>query len=108
MTAVNVSNKYQDIIRFCFWDCKLTLQGLDEWIKSDDIEEKRPLFDKLLREYPDWTIIFDLFSRETLVHFVSRLKPAMGFHTHQQNRIMLLRNILLGEHNVPKLLEWTE
>ncbi len=103
----------KDIITYCYWDYRLGVEDLERILKSGDFREKKKLVDRIVRHHPDPALVLlKLFPQEELREILHSLSEGMGSqranprHARIQERILLLRNCLLGERNFIPRLAW--
>ncbi|MFO7810394.1 MAG: hypothetical protein R6V47_03365 [Candidatus Delongbacteria bacterium] len=94
------------IIKECYWDYKITPDEIINIADGNDNRLKKKLFEKILhnssRKFYDLEILFD---KVTLKKMFDEFKP--GFNSSRsENLIPVLRNLLFGEKNIIKALEW--
>ncbi len=101
------------ILRFCYGDSRLTATDLERIVEEGDLREKRKLVDRLLRYHPDPVLVLtNLFSEEELRNILDSLTEQWsrsgerGPTTQLRERLLLVRNCLLGERNPIPRLAW--
>lgn len=90
----------EDILKYCYWDYSISIEELEHILNSKDLRLKKKVFDKIVKNYRDPVVALNtLFSSQDLEKFFNE-------YPIKNSKIMVLRNVLLKEHNYIKELTW--
>ncbi len=95
-----------DILKYCFWEYKIDLQKLEEWIKSDDMKLKRFVFQKIFCNSPNVLRDLMVFNKDDLFELVRNYKVPQFNHDFLDRRHRIVRHLLLQEDVKIPELEW--
>ena len=90
----------EDILKYCYWDYSISIEELENILNSKDVRLKKKVFDKIVKNYRDPVgALNTLFSSQDL-------EKLFDEYPIKNSKIMVLRNVLLKEHNYIKELTW--
>jgi len=101
-------NTLDKVIKECYWDYNISADELQAIIHSDNKDAKIKLFEKIVYNSSDKLgVLKELFSRSELREFLLKFKPTYN-QKYINRKVLLVKNILLGENNRIEALEWKE
>jgi len=101
-------NTLERVIQECYWDYNISIEELEAIIHSSDREAKKRVFEKILYNYSDrLKTVKELFTLNEIKEFLTQFKPSYN-QKYINRRVLLLKNILMGEKNRIEALEWKE
>jgi len=100
-------NKVLDrVLKECFWDYNISKDELLKIINSNNLREKRKLFEKIIYNSFDKLLPLKLFfTKEELEYFFKNFKITYN-QKYIKRHILVLENLLLGKKHKIKGLEW--
>lgn len=97
---------YNQIIKDCFWDYSITENDIINILKSNDMRLKQKLFSKIIYNSTDKArTLMKLFDEALLKKLFDTFTSSYN-QKHIDRSVLVLKNILLGEKNAIKGLEW--
>lgn len=96
----------EDIIKQCFWDYNYTVDKVKDIIENGTTERQIYLLKKIIANYKNHYIVIKIFPAERLKELIRELPIDTFKNEFQNKRVMVLRNIILGENNIPEKLRW--
>ena len=97
---------YNQILKDCFWDYKITKDEIDNIVKSDDMRLKQKLFSKIIYNSTDKArTLYSLFDRKTLEKLFDSFSVSYN-QKYIERYVLILKNILLQENNYIESLAW--
>jgi len=103
---MQLSEKYNQIIKDCFWDYNIDEQDIANIVHSDDLRKKQKLFSKIIYNSTDKARTLQLlFDKETLEKLFSTFTSSYN-QKYIDRYILILKNILLSENNHIESLAW--
>ncbi|MEA2027508.1 MAG: hypothetical protein U9N49_00835 [Campylobacterota bacterium] len=99
-------NTLEKVITECYWDYNISIDELEAIIHSGDKEAKKRVFEKIIYNSSDrLQVLKELFSLSELREFLAKFKPTYN-QKYINRKVLLIKNILLGEKNTIEALEW--
>jgi len=96
----------RDIIKYCFWDYKITLKDLEDYINSDDLGLKKFVFEKIFCNSPNVLRDLMVFDRKDLSDLLKNYKVPQFNHNFFDLRHRIVKHLLLQEDIKIPELEW--
>jgi len=93
------------IIKDCFWEYNISEHDILDILKSKDKRLLLKLFSKIIYNSNNKLYALRLFEKSDLKQLFDDFKITYN-KKYIEKHVMVLRNILLGEKNVIKSLEW--
>lgn len=95
------------ILKECYWDYNINSDDIEKIITSGNFREKQKLFSKIMYNAADRVQSLMVFDRDDLPGLFRDFSP--DFRRKEiEKHVLVLRNILLGEHNRIRGLEWVK
>jgi hypothetical protein len=98
-------NIYEKIIKDCYWDYRITQEEIKAVAESDDLRLTMKLFSKIINHSTDRILALSVFSKDDVKYLLLNFKQHYNAEFIER-RLLLLRNVLLGEHNFIRGAEW--
>ena len=80
------NERYNRIIRECFWDLKITQEAIQEVLAGEDSRLKKQLFEKILLNSSRYLLDLKLFDREELRLLLEEYRPPEFNYDHAFRR----------------------
>ena len=95
-----------DILKHCFWEYKLTLQDIEEYINSNDIRLKKFVFEKIFCNSHNVLNDLMIFDKDSLFKLIKSYNVPNFNHTFLDLRYRIVKHLLLGEDVKIPELKW--
>ncbi|MFA6654020.1 MAG: hypothetical protein WC212_01185 [Candidatus Delongbacteria bacterium] len=95
------------IIKECYWDYNVTAAEILNLSKNGTLRDKKKILEKII--YNSSSKMHDLmllFDKDELLKMFNEFKPGDFCSSRSENLIPVLRNLIFGEKNIIKALEW--
>ncbi|MBC8385634.1 MAG: hypothetical protein H8E57_08985 [Candidatus Cloacimonetes bacterium] len=96
----------KDILKYCFWEYKIDLHDLEEYIHSNDMKLKKFVFDKIFCNSPNLLSDLMVFDKKDLSDLIRNYKVPQFNHDFLDLRHRIVRHLLLQEDIKIPELEW--
>ncbi len=97
---------HDDILKYCFWDYKITLETLEKYISSDDWRLKKFVFEKIFCNSPMYHSDLMVFEKEDLLKLIAEYKVPQFNYEYLNKRHLIVRQLIVGEKVIVPGLEW--
>jgi hypothetical protein len=98
--------RVNEMIKECYWDYSITADEIIDIAYGDDLRKKQKLFEKIIyNSSHKYLLLTTIFDTKTLLILFNNMKINYNAEFITRQTIML-RNLLFGEENVIKVLEW--
>jgi len=96
---------YERIKKECFWDYNISVENLKDIQNSNDKQELKKLFSKIIYNSKDKLSDLMLFEKDDLREFLKEFQPTYN-EKYISRHVLVLKSLLLDEKVVVKGLEW--
>lgn len=97
---------HSDLLKYCFWEYKITLKDIEEYINSDDIRLKKFVFEKIFRNSPNVLKDLMIFDKKSLLELIKSYKVPKFKHNFLDLRYRIIRHLFLNENVEIPELKW--
>lgn len=100
------SELHTDLLKYCFWEYKITLKDIEEYINSNDIRLKKFVFEKIFCNSPNVLKDLMIFDKKSLFELIRSYKVPKFNHNFLDLRYRIIRHLLLNENVEIPELKW--
>jgi hypothetical protein len=99
--------RYERIIRECFWDLRISDDDIRETLNSDDNRKKRQLFERILLNSSRYLLDLHLFDRENLYGMLGEYQVPKFNHYFAFRRKNIAEVFFFDKELKVEELKWT-